>query len=89
MGITFAIFESSGKWLSLNNLLKMITKPLTISCFMCFNNDTPVIISHQSREQTSFFAALWCFTRINLLEWKALHVKNVNSLGHCITEVLR
>ena len=44
MGITFAIFKSSGKWPSLNDLLKIITKPLITSCFTCFSNDTLISI---------------------------------------------
>ena len=44
MSITFEIFKSSGKWPSLNDLLKIITKPLIISCFTCFSNDTLISI---------------------------------------------
>ena len=44
MGSTFAICKSSGKWPSFNDSLKTITKPLIISCFTCFSNDTVISI---------------------------------------------
>ena len=44
MGITFAIFKSSGKHPSSNDLSKIITKPLTICCFTYFSNDTLISI---------------------------------------------
>ena len=40
IGITFAIFKSSGNCPSSNDLLKIITRALTISCFMYFSNGT-------------------------------------------------
>ena len=43
-GYYFHSFKSSGKWPSLNDLLKIITKPLIISCFTCFSNDTLISI---------------------------------------------
>ena len=44
MGITFAILKISGERPSLNDLLKIITKLLIISCFMWFSNYTLVSI---------------------------------------------